>query len=207
MRSDVDLLFSVLGRWPGARPEELASALAGVGGLPGLLRQPSGPFAAWLPLPHRERLAAVGELFGRATSAPPLPERILGPEDLVAHLGPKIVDLPVETFWVALLDARGRPKAFEQVATGTLTACLVHPREVFAPALLARAASVVVAHNHPSGDPEPSPEDLALTERLARVGSLLGIPLLDHVVVATRGYRSLGGSPPPCTHLASSEPP
>lgn len=197
----------VLGRWPGAPVADLSAALTGIGGWPGLCRGGPGALQSLLPDPQRERLEALLLLFGRAHSVREPPERIEGPEDLVAHLGPRLVNLPVETLWVVVLDARGRPKGFEQVATGTLTACLVHPREVYAPALLARAASIIVAHNHPSGDPEPSPEDLALTERLARAGSLLGVPLLDHVIIAARGHRSLGGSPGLGTHLARATGP
>ncbi len=113
---------------------------------------------------------------------------------MVRYLAPRLAPLPVETFWVVMLDARGRPLGESQVGLGTLSACLVHPREVFAPALRARAASVVLVHNHPSGDPAPSEEDVALTVRLAEVGDLMGIPLLDHVVVGRAGHRSIGGA-------------
>jgi DNA repair protein RadC len=77
---------------------------------------------------------------------------------------------------------------------GTLTASLVHPREVFAPALREPAAAIVLVHNHPSGDPTPSREDHEVTARLAAAGELLGIPVLDHVVVAEQGYVSLRDS-------------
>ena len=77
------------------------------------------------------------------------------------------------------------------ISQGTLTASLVHPREVFRPALRDAAAAVVLVHNHPSGDPTPSREDREITQRLAEAGELLGIPVLDHVVVAERGYASL----------------
>ncbi len=94
--------------------------------------------------------------------------------------------------WVVALDARGRPIGADCVSKGTLTACLVHPREVFAVAIRARAAAVIVVHNHPSGDPEPSDEDHILTERLAGAGAILGMPLLDHIIVTGRAFRSLG---------------
>jgi DNA repair protein RadC len=74
---------------------------------------------------------------------------------------------------------------------GTLTASLVHPREVFRPALREAAAAIILVHNHPSGDPTPSREDREVTERLVHVGEILGIPVLDHVIVAERGYVSL----------------
>jgi len=77
------------------------------------------------------------------------------------------------------------------VSTGTLSTSLVHPREVFAAALRESAAAIVVVHNHPSGDPEPSAQDVAVTQRLVQVGALLGVPLLDHVVVGGDRWVSL----------------
>jgi DNA repair protein RadC len=88
------------------------------------------------------------------------------------------------------LNARHQELLFETVSIGTLTASLIHPREVFAPALAARAASVLVAHNHPSGDATPSPEDCEITRRLCRAGELLGVPLLDHLIIAEEGWFS-----------------
>ena len=90
-----------------------------------------------------------------------------------------------------LLDARHRVLRSEVVSQGTLTASLVHPREVFRPALRDSAAALVLVHNHPSGDPTPSAEDREVTTRLAKAGEILGIRVLDHVVVAERGFRSL----------------
>ena len=92
---------------------------------------------------------------------------------------------------VLLLDGRHRVMGQELVSQGTLTASLVHPREVFRPALRACAASLVLVHNHPSGDPTPSAEDRDVTTRLARAGEILGVRIVDHVVVAERGYCSL----------------
>lgn len=88
-----------------------------------------------------------------------------------------------EHFWVILLNARNRYLLHAEVAVGTLNSSLVHPREVFGPALREGAASLVVVHNHPSGDASPSPEDLVLTRRLLDTGNLVGIPLLDHVII------------------------
>ena len=90
-----------------------------------------------------------------------------------------------------LLDGRHRLLRHELVSQGTLTASLVHPREVFRPALRESAAALLLVHNHPSGDPTPSAEDREVTARLVRAGELLGIPVLDHVVVAERGWSSL----------------
>src|SRR5690606_306825 len=93
-------------------------------------------------------------------------------------------------FVALLLDARHRLLRVERVSEGTLTSSVVHPREVFGPALREAAAAVVVAHNHPSGDPTPSAEDRDVTARLAEAGRLVGVRLLDHVVVGDPGFVS-----------------
>ncbi|MDP6540121.1 MAG: JAB domain-containing protein [Planctomycetota bacterium] len=108
---------------------------------------------------------------------------VSSPEAVHGLMAPRLRGLVVETFHVLLLDGKHRLRSVRRVSEGTLTTSLVHPREVFRPAIAEAAAAVVVAHNHPSGDPEPSREDLDVTRRLARVGRLIGIPLLDHVVV------------------------
>jgi DNA repair protein RadC len=95
-----------------------------------------------------------------------------------------------EQFVAVLLDGKNRILGFNIVSTGSLTAALVHPREVFKPAILASAAAIVLVHNHPSGDPEPSAEDRAITERLKQAGELVGIRVLDHVVIGEDSYRS-----------------
>ena len=96
-----------------------------------------------------------------------------------------------EVFGVLTLNARHEATRRVVVSIGSLNASIVHPREVFLPAILHSAASVVLVHNHPSGDPEPSEEDLSITKRLVQVGELMGIGVLDHVIVATRGVVSL----------------
>lgn len=115
---------------------------------------------------------------------------ILEPDDAVPHL----LWMPhqsKEHFHALYLDTRRHLIASETVSVGTLDTSLVHPREVFRPAIAHRASAVLVAHNHPSGDPEPSAEDLALTRRLDQAARLLGLVLLDHLVVARRGVVSL----------------
>jgi len=96
-----------------------------------------------------------------------------------------------EHFVAILLDGRHRPVAYQIVSVGTATASLVHPREVFQAAVGLGAVAIVLAHSHPSGDPTPSSEDREVTVRLARVGEILGIRVLDHVIVVERGYCSL----------------
>ena len=96
-----------------------------------------------------------------------------------------------ESFRALYLDGRRQVLRVETISIGTLTQTLVHPREVFQPALLCLAAAVIVGHNHPSGDPTPSSDDFAMTDRLVQAGSLLGIEVLDHVIIGRTGYRSL----------------
>ena len=116
--------------------------------------------------------------------------RLDGPERVYELLA-EGVEHKREHFWGLYLSARRRLIHQEVISVGTLTASLVHPREVFKPALEHGAAALLVAHNHPSGDPEPSSEDISLTRRLARAGQVLGIELVDHVIIATDGFCSL----------------
>jgi DNA repair protein RadC len=113
------------------------------------------------------------------------------PEEAARYLLPRYSSRPVETFGLLALDARHRLRREAVVSVGCLTASLVHPREVFQEAVVSRAAALVLFHNHPSGDPEPSAEDLALTRRLAAAGTLMGIEILDHLVLGAGRYVSL----------------
>jgi len=111
----------------------------------------------------------------------------LQPATVAALLRPLLENESVEVFVALTLNAKHRSTGFHEVSRGTLTSSLVHPREVFGPALRMSAAAVIVAHNHPSGDPEPSNEDLAITRRLTQAGELLGVPLLDHIIIGQAG--------------------
>ncbi|HIK61260.1 MAG TPA: DNA repair protein RadC [Planctomycetes bacterium] len=113
------------------------------------------------------------------------------PEAVYRLLAPELRGEQQESFHALFLDPRHRLKGRQIVSLGTLTSSLVHPREVFAPALRRGAAALIVAHNHPSGDPEPSSEDKAVTRRLLEVGRLVGVPLLDHVVLGHGRWVSL----------------
>ncbi len=119
------------------------------------------------------------------------PMEIRGPDDVVALVSKRLIKEAREHFVVLILNARHECLGYEVVSIGSLNASIVHPREVFLPAILHSAASVVLVHNHPSGDPEPSEEDLSITRRLVQVGELVGIGVLDHVIVAERGVVSL----------------
>ena len=138
------------------------------------------------------RLLAAFELGARLASedgaaAPSLQS----PADAARYLLPRYSARPVETFGLLALDVRHRLRREAVVSVGCLTASLVHPREVFQEAVVSRAAALVLFHNHPSGDPEPSAEDLALTRRLAAAGTLMGIEVLDHLVLGAGRYVSL----------------
>jgi len=137
------------------------------------------------------QVAAAFEIGRRVACATvSLTAPIRGGEDVYHYLAPRLSHLPCECFFVLYLDTKGRLLHQQEISSGTLSSSLVHPREVYAPALLRRAAAIVVAHNHPSGDPEPSADDRTTTRRLQRAGRLLGIELLDHVVLGAGRFVS-----------------
>jgi DNA repair protein RadC len=120
------------------------------------------------------------------------PTRVIAsPADAYLVLRDFMEEQDRELFVVLMLDTRHKVTGLNVVSIGSLNASLVHPREAFKPAILANAAALVLAHNHPSGDPEPSADDLALTARLKQAGELLGIAVLDHVVIGEGRYVSL----------------
>lgn len=118
-------------------------------------------------------------------------EPLKAPADVARFVRWAIENDAREHFVAILLDGRHRPIAWQVVSIGTATSSLVHPREVFQLAVGLGACAVILAHNHPSGDPTPSSEDRDVTARLVKAGNVLGIRLLDHVVVAEGGYHSL----------------
>jgi len=136
-----------------------------------------------------ETAFSLGRALGRARR--PARPSLRSPRAVFELLAPHVQGLEQETFWSLALDGKQRLRRLVAVSTGTLTASLVHPREVFRGAVRQAAAALIVAHNHPSGDPEPSAEDLAVTERLRQAGEVLGIPLQDHVIVGEGGFVSL----------------
>lgn len=117
------------------------------------------------------------------------PVLIRGPED-VAKLLPRMKRLEREHFLVVLLNARHEVEAVETVSVGSLNASIVHPREVFKPAILASAASVVLVHNHPSGDPTPSLADIDMTKKIIQAGEKLGVLVHDHLIIGKKDHVS-----------------
>lgn len=143
---------------------------------------------------HAERLQAALEL-GRAALESPLTgelDRIGSSRDVYAYLRPRYAAAEVEFMLAIPLDAKNRPMLPEPivVAQGGVHSCPVAPTDVFRPLIRLGAVGVILAHNHPSGEPSPSAEDTALTDRLKRASELLGVRLLDHVIVAREGYFS-----------------
>ena len=112
------------------------------------------------------------------------------PREAVAFLAPMLDHEPCEVFVVIFLNTKHQLLSFHEVSRGTLDSTLVHPREVFKAALLTNAAVIVLAHNHPSGDPSPSPDDEVLTLRLKAAGEVLGVDVVDHVIVADGRHYS-----------------
>jgi DNA repair protein RadC len=116
----------------------------------------------------------LGPIYGERGGSPEMVARLLRP--ILQHE-------PAEVFVALLLNGKHCVTGIAEVSRGTLTSSLVHPREVFGPALREGAAAIIVAHNHPSGDPAPSMEDVEVTKRLSEAGRLLGVPLLDHLII------------------------
>jgi DNA repair protein RadC len=138
------------------------------------------------------RLAATFELSRRLRARVPATRVTLsGPAEVYAAYGPLMEDLRREVFRIALLDAQNGLLHDRVISEGTLSASLVHPREVFKPAILESAASVILLHNHPSGDPTPSREDIRLTRQLVECARLLDLRIHDHVIVGHGAYVSL----------------
>ncbi len=208
--SDAELLALVL-RTGGAGRGGLDLSrllLARAGGLLALARAaPAELRAPGVGPAKAASLEAAFELGRRIASRRLAPgDPITGPADVHRHLHPRLRGAPQEEFLALLLDGRHRLLREIPISRGTLTASLVHPREVFRPALREGAAALVLAHNHPSGDPTPSAEDREVTDRLVRAGELLGVRVVDHVVVAERGFaslRELGALPGPSGGPAS----
>jgi DNA repair protein RadC len=123
------------------------------------------------------------------TSSGPLPS-VGGPGSAAAILQSRLEHESVEICLVLLVNTKHRLLGVHELGRGTLDRCVVHPRDVFKAAILANAAGVIVGHNHPSGETEPSPDDVALCVRLRHAADIIGIDLLDFVIIGDRRYYS-----------------
>lgn len=193
--STEDLVAILLGTGTAREPVAVLAArvLHDLGGLSGL--EQKGPrellLVSGLGPTKAARLAAALEL-GRRASARPMQRggQLLSSADVDAALRPRLAASRVEEFLAIPLDAKNRPTGELRVALGGRSSCPVDPAEVFRRLLREAASGVIFVHNHPSGEPSPSPEDIALTVRLTDAGQLLGIRVLDHIIIAAEGYFS-----------------
>lgn len=193
--SDLECLSLLLStRRPGASVsrlcERLIERLGGLGGLEAAsyseLRTVPGLGAA-----RAMRLLSAFDLSRRTLQSKWLDGRLVsGPAEVAQLLRARTRRLRRESFQVVALDARHRVRGVHTVSIGHLSGAPVHPREVFLEAIERRAHAVVVAHNHPSGDPTPSLEDRRVTDRLREVGELLGVEVLDHLVLGRSSFYS-----------------
>jgi len=192
---DNELLALVIGQG-GRHGSALAVAnalLAAHGGVHGLSRCAPDDVGrtAGVGAARAAQIVAALEL-GRRTLTPSAAERLQlrHPRDAAAYLLPRFGSRGTEQFGVVLLDTRHRVLRTAVLAVGTLNSAAVEPRDVFREAMRAGAAAVVVFHNHPSGDPLPSPDDVELTRRLVAAGVLMGIDVVDHLVLGEARYCS-----------------
>lgn len=175
----VDMARGLLSRYGSLR--ELAQA-----GTTELCRQPGiGPAKA-------AELQVVFQLARRFSDRSLQPdERYLSSSDAFRHFHERLRDQRKEIFLALLLDSKNRLLREVRISEGSLNASIVHPREVFAPVVRDSAAAVLFVHNHPSGDPTPSREDIEITSRLKEVGDLMGVRVLDHIIIGNGSYVSL----------------
>jgi DNA repair protein RadC len=190
---DGELIATLLGVGGPGRPVELTAARLLAQGIAGLRRAQPAELLEVQGVGEAQaaRVLAALELGRRAACARgPGRPRLLHAADVAQLLWPRLAHLAHEEFWAVLLTARLEEIRCVRIATGGLTQCSVLPREAFAPALLHAAPAVVFAHNHPSGDPSPSPEDHRLQMLLAEAGNALGVQVVDHLVLAEESLHS-----------------
>ena len=201
---DNELLAVVLGSGS-RRTDALALAnrlIEQAGGLHGLTRASVGDLSQVSGIgPARAAQVLAAVELGRRTLLRTSATRpqLLVPRQVALYLLPQYGAGPVERFGILMLDTKQRVIRIKIVAVGSLDTILVHPREVFREAAIASAKSIVLFHNHPSGDPTPSSDDLALTARMAHAGDIMGIDVIDHVILADQRYCSFleSGKLPP----------
>lgn len=138
------------------------------------------------------RLAAAFELARRIAKSMPLKRpSIKGPQDVATLLTEEMRHLNQEYFVVLLLSTKNQVIKKETISIGTLNSTQIHPRELFKPAIRHSAAAIILVHNHPSGDPTPSTEDIEVTKKLVESGKLMGIQVLDHLIIGDNHYTSM----------------
>ncbi len=189
---DADLIAILLGTGFSGKPVmELSGELLGhFGGLEGLRRM--GPVALaehpGLGMAKALRIAAAMELGRRSLQQMMRPsDGLRGPAEVMAYVLPKMISIHHEEMWIVSVDGRNAVRGARRVAQGGLHACSMLAADVYRAALADAASGIFVVHNHPSGDPSPSFEDLSATRSVLEAGRMIGIPLIDHVIVAAAG--------------------
>ena len=137
-----------------------------------------------------EKVEALRKLVKHGGRSEPLSDRIVSSRDIAAFFEPRLRGDTMESIWIVGMDAKNKVRFTHLSARGGSTSCPSNPADLLRPLVLNACASAVMIHNHPSGDPAPSSDDIALTERVARGAELLGINLLDHIIVGRDGYFS-----------------
>ncbi len=193
--SDADLLAVILGSRSPTDPAATVArgTLGALGGLRPLGRAGVAELRRLRGMGPRRILAlrAFFALSRRLLAEPLRPGvQFRTSEDIFRHYACRLRDQKKEQFLTVLLDGKNRVIREERVSEGSLTASIVHPREVFMPAIRESAGAIVLVHNHPSGDPTPSFEDIEVTERLLKVGDVVGIRVLDHVIIGEGTFTS-----------------
>jgi len=193
--TDSELLSLILGWKAGSNGHESPDRiLSRVGGMRSLASKSGTEMLTFRGIGRFQaaRLAAVFALVSRLCGMRLHPGvRLRSSRDVFEHFHLRSRDLKKENFWILLLDSKNRMIREERVSEGSLTAAIVHPREVFRSAIAESARAILAVHNHPSGDPTPSREDFEITLRLKQVGELVGIELLDHVILGDGEFLSL----------------
>ena len=187
VQSDMELLEAVVGRHVARHLIEKCGSLADISRL-GYAELSDVPGVGTTTA---ARLRAAFEIGRRAAQAPlRRGMRFQTSEDIFRAYSPRLSDLRQEVFVVVLLDARNKVIKDVEIARGSLTECVVHPREVFIPVLRESAHAIILIHNHPSGDPSPSVADLELTRRLVATAEVMGVRILDHIIIGSESYSS-----------------
>jgi len=161
--------------------EEAVRKQVEAGGVNSLLRHPGTLFEKPEQLDRYEKFMLLRQQLQEEVV-----ERINSPQMLADYVRSLFIEPHIkESFLVIYTDVKNTPLGYDVVSVGTINSSIVHPREVFSNAIINRAAGVFIAHNHPSGDPSPSDEDIQITKRLVEAGKIIGIPVVDHVIVSS----------------------